>query len=203
MPQPPSTPTTNPNTPYSYTTPTLSTIPGPQLTTRYGPNSHAPPSTPTPTLMTVQGPQLTTRYTLPGMPRPAGAPSSIPRPTVNPHLPRSASQGSFYQSYTPTATGLPPLPTSASTPTMLSSSGMGVMSATGVTLPGQSAGSSGLTMPSVGGSASAAAAAAAATATAAAAGRGGGRKPMTLRGSFAKECMYTSIQVVLTRVVLN
>jgi hypothetical protein len=77
--------------PAPYSQPVLTTIPGPQLTTRYGPQpASSSPASSTPVLTTIQGPQLTTRYTLPGIP------GSNVRPPIPPPLPRTPSQPVYH-----------------------------------------------------------------------------------------------------------
>lgn len=106
---PPSTPGNSaPSSSGSHSQPILTTIPGPQLTTRYGPQPTSSSATSSgPILTTIQGPQLTTRYTLPGMP------SSVRSP-VTPQLPRAPSQ-TFYHPTTPTPLSLPSGPPTAMT----------------------------------------------------------------------------------------
>jgi len=106
---PPSTPNNSaPSSSGSHSQPILTTIPGPQLTTRYGPQPTSSSATSSgPVLTTIQGPQLTTRYTLPGMP------SSVRSP-VTPQLPRASSQ-TFYHTTTPTPLSMPSGPPTAMT----------------------------------------------------------------------------------------
>lgn len=152
---------------------TLTTIPGPQLTTRYGPQPTSSPGTPT--LNTMQGPQLTTRYTLPGMPSSSSSMNSpsVNRATPNPtQLPRTPSQTFYHHTAIPsvasplsmpTGTGSAPLPTQQ----QFASAGGSLMLPTNAVAPSANA---------------------AANAAAAAASGRGGRKPMSLRGAFSKEC---------------
>lgn len=155
---PPSTPNNPTSSSGSRSQPVLATVPGPQLTTRYGPQPASSPATSsTPVLTTIQGPQLTTRYTLPGMPA-----SSVRSPSA-PQIPRTPSQ-SFYHTTTTS-----PLNMSSVPPPTISQ------------LPTQ--GTSALVLPSTGNISGSGAAATTASS------RGGGRKPMSLRGAFAKERM--------------
>lgn len=152
---PPST-STPPPAPHSQ--PVLTTIPGPQLTTRYGPQPTSSfPASGSPVLTTIQGPQLTTRYTLPGIP------GSSVRTSGPPQLPRTPSQP-FYHTTTASPLSMPSAPPPAAMMSQVS-----IQSTSASVLP---------TSGSVSGSA--------ATATAVLS-RGGGRKPMSLRGAFAKE----------------
>lgn len=172
----PSNPTPPPTSQYFSAT-TLTTIPGPQLTTRYGPQSNSAATSPGgPTLTTIQGPQLTTRYTLPGLSTSSPNTPNVNRTASGPTLPRTPSQTFYHHHPTtpsvasplsmPSATGTSQLPSQQ----QFSSVGGGLMLPTNAT-------------PSGGSTSTATAAVAAATGN-----RGGGRKPMSLRGSFAKEC---------------
>lgn len=162
-PMPPSTPSNSaPSSSGSHSQPILTTIPGPQLTTRYGPQPTSSSATSSgPVLTTIQGPQLTTRYTLPGMP------SSVRSPGT-PQLPRAPSQ-TFYHTTTPTPLSMPSGPPAAM-------SQLSTQSTSALALPTSA------NVP------------ASVAATTTALSRGGGRKPMSLRGAFSKECMFRTTE---------